>query len=90
MANIPFESNYIYDGELQTAIIDLKNDAIINKRYKGRLIRHYDDWWGVERRCLETPNSEWESGLVGTAAFLDLTEQEKQWSIDKRRNIANK
>jgi hypothetical protein len=51
---------------------------------KSRLVRTSDDWWVVEwKRNIE--DDTWMPFLCGTSDFLMLTDQEKEYAIDKRK-----
>lgn len=63
------ESQYIYnDGRTKGRII-----------YKGKTPKG-EDWFSCECKAVGT-DAPWEGGLCGTADFLKLSEQEKNWAI---------
>jgi len=55
------------------------NDGII----KSRLIRQDTDWYVAEYKSSIDKDAQWFPWIWGTASWLFLSDQDKDWAIDK-------
>lgn len=48
--------------------------------FKSRLVRKDNDWFVAEYKSATDNDAPWFPWIAGTAAFLQLTEQDKAWA----------
>jgi hypothetical protein len=52
---------------------------------RGRLYREGEDWWCFRIKCTLGDFNLAEGAFCGTAAYMDLTEDDKRRAIDRRK-----